>query len=268
MIDGRRVVVVLPAYNAERTLARSCRGIPRDVVDEVLLVDDASRDRTVEAAQALSIPWRRHDRNRGYGANQKTCYQWALARGADVVVMFHPDDQYPAEAVGPLAALVASGACDVALGSRVCLPGAVGRGMPRYKYACNRLWTGIQNAALGRRLSEYHTGMRAYSRRFLLRVPLLENSDDFVFDNQLLVQAVYFGYRIAELPVPARFHAESSSINPWRGAWYGLGVLSATAECMLQRAGLVRRRRFDPRGRGLMRDETDASRVETDAVAT
>ena len=250
MIRGRKLVVVLPAYNAASTLARTYRAIP-GVVDEVLLVDDASHDRTIEVAQALGIPWRRHARNRGYGANQKTCYAWALERGADVVVMLHPDDQYPAEAIPRLAELVAAGTCDVALGSRVARPGAIARGMPIYKYACNRLWSWGQNLALGQRLSEYHTGLRAYSRRFLQRAPLAENDDGFLFDNQALVQAVYFDYAIGEIAVEGRYPADASTISPWRGVGYGLGIVATTVRYGMQRAGLLRSAMFDPDGRRL-----------------
>ncbi|MBI4227116.1 MAG: glycosyltransferase family 2 protein [Candidatus Omnitrophica bacterium] len=251
MIGGRKVIVVLPAYNAERTLERTYRGIPRDVVDDILLVDDGSRDRTVAVAESLGIPVYRHAANRGYGGNQKTCYQAALDRGADIVVMVHPDYQYPPERIPELAGLVASGHVHVALGSRILGGGAVRRGMPWYKYLSNRLWTWGQNLCLGQRLSEYHTGFRAFSREFLSRVPLLENSDDFLFDNQLLVQAVAFGYRIGELPTPATFSHDASSISVWRGTWYGLGVAAATWEYLGHRAGWWRSRRFDPAGRRL-----------------
>lgn len=251
MINQRKIVVVLPAYNAERTLERTYRGIPRDVVDDVILVDDGSHDRTMEVAKQLGIPSYRHAANRGYGANQKTCYQVALDRGADIVVMLHPDYQYPPELIPALAQPVASGQSHVVLGSRVLDGGAMQRGMPRYKYVSNRLWTWGQNIGLRQRVSEYHTGFRAFSRHFLLHVPLLENSDDFLFDNQILVQAIYFGYAIHELSVPARFPPDSSSISPWRGTWYGLGVVWTTAQYLLQRAGLVRLALFSLEGRRL-----------------
>lgn len=256
MIARQRVVVVLPAYNAERTLERTYRGIARDVVDEVLLVDDCSRDRTVELAQSLGIPVYRHATTLGYGGNQKTCYQAALDRGAEIIVMVHPDYQYPPELIPALAGLVASGLFHVALGSRILGGGAVRRGMPWYKYVSNRVWTWGQNVALGQRLSEYHTGFRAFSRHFLLTVPLLENSDDFLFDNQLLVQAVGFGYALGELSTPARFARDSSCITPWRGTWYGLGVVATTIEYRLHRLGLVRSPRFSADGRRLMLSST------------
>ncbi len=251
MIGGRKVAVVLPAYNAERTLERTYSGLARDVVDEVVLVDDGSQDRTVETARRLGIPFIRHVTNQGYGANQKTCYQAALNRGADIVVMLHPDYQYPSELVPALAGLIASGLFHVALGSRILGKGALRRGMPLYKYVFNRLWTLGQNLLLSQKLSEYHTGFRAFSREFLLRVPLLENSDDFLFDNQILVQAVYFGYDIGEVSTPARFLPASSSISPWRAIVYGWGVVVATLQFWLQRAGIVRLRIFDPDGRRL-----------------
>jgi len=245
------VIVALPAYNAERTLEHIYRGIARDVVDEVLFVDDCSQDRTIDVAQRMGIPCHRHRQNQGYGANQKTCYQLAVDRGAEIVVMLHPDYQYPPEMVAPLAELVASGKVHVALGSRMLGGEIVQRGMPLYKYRSNRLWTWGQNVCLKQRLSEYHTGFRAFSRAFLLGVPLLENSDDFLFDNQLLVQAIYFGYAIGEIAVDAHFEKDSSSISPWRGTWYGLGVVATTIQYMLQRSDVARCRIFHPTGRRL-----------------
>ena len=251
MIGRRRVVVVLPAYNAEKTLERTYQEIPKDVVDGVLLVDDSSRDQTMDVARRLGILSYRHPKNLGYGGNQKTCYQAALDRGADIVVMLHPDYQYPPQLIPALAGLIASGLFHVALGSRVLGAGAVRRGMPRYKYLSNRVWTFGQNLLLGRKLSEYHTGFRAFSREFLLRVPLLENSDDFIFDNQILIQAIHFGYEIGEVSTPARFLPESSSISPWRGTWYGLQVIGVTFRYLLQRLKLARFKIFDPGGRRL-----------------
>lgn len=251
MIDGRKVVVVLPAYNAEQTLERTYRGIARDVVDEVLLVDDGSRDQTLQVALRLGIPHYCHTTNLGYGANQKTCYQAALDRGADIVVLLHPDYQYPPELIPALAGLIASGLFHVALGSRILGRGAIHRGMPLYKYISNRLWTWGQNLLLSRKLTEYHTGYRAFSREFLLRIPLLENSDDFLFDNQVLVQAVYFGYDIGEVSAPSRYAADSSTINLWRGTWYGLGVVVTTLQYLLQHLGFARWAIFNPEGRRL-----------------
>ena len=252
MIGRKKVVVVLPAYNAEKTLEWTYRDIPRDVVDEVILVDDSSRDQTVRVAQRLGIPFHRHPSNLGYGGNQKTCYQAAIDRGAEIVVMLHPDYQYPPQLIPALAGLIASGIFHVVLGSRILGVGALRRGMPLYKYLSNRVWTFGQNLCLGQKLSEYHTGFRAFSREFLLRVPILENSNDFLFDNQILVQAVYFDYAIGEVSTPARFLPESSSINPWRGICYGLGVVKTTFQYRLQRLRLVNLPLFNPNGRRLV----------------
>ncbi len=254
MIGHRKVVVVLPAYNAERTLERTVQGIARDIVDEVILVDDGSQDRTIELAEQLGVPYHRHTTNLGYGANQKTCYQAALDRGADIVVMLHPDYQYPPELVPALAGVVASGVFHVVLGSRILGGGAIRRQMPIYKYCFNRLWTWGQNRALGQRLSEYHTGFRAFSREVLLKLPILENSDDFLFDNQLLVQARHFGYAVGEVSAPSRFLPESSSITPWRGTVYGLGVARVSLQYLLERWGVRRFAIFNPQGRCLRDD--------------
>lgn len=251
MLSGQKIIIVFPGYNVERTLERTLRGIPPGIADDVILVDDGSQDRTAALAAHLGIPCYRHAVNAGYGAAQKTGYQAALERGADIVVMLHPDDQYPAELVPALASLVASGLFHVALGSRLLGTGAIRRGMPRYKYVFNRLWTAGQNACLGQHLSEYHTGFRAFSREFLLRAPLLENSDDFLFDNQLLVQAVYFGYAIGELSAPARFTADASSMSPQRGIRYGVGIIWTTGQYLLQRTGVMRSPLFDLSSRRL-----------------
>lgn len=251
MIGSKKVVVVLPAYNAEKTLKKTYSKIPRDVADEILLVDDGSHDQTVAVAQKLSIPVYQHTSNKGYGGNQKTCYQAALDHGADIVVMLHPDYQYPPELIPALAGMVASGMFPVVLGSRLMTPGVLARGMPFYKYLFNKTWTLLQNILLGQTLSEYHTGFRAFSRDFLLAVPLLENSDDFLFDNQLLVQAVYFKFAIGEVSTPAWFPPEASSINPWRGTWYGIGVLGATFQYLLQKIHLAHFLIFDPKAKKL-----------------
>ena len=199
MLLGKRVAVVLPAYNAERTLARTIGEIPRNIVDDIILTDDASRDATVSIARGLKLHTIRHERNRGYGGNQKTCYKAALARGADIVVMLHPDYQYTPRLVGAMAAMIASGHYDVVLGSRILGQGALKGGMPLYKYIANRCLTAAQNLLLGQNLSEYHTGYRAWSRPVLERLPLLRCSDDFVFDNQMLAQAVAFGFTVGEI---------------------------------------------------------------------
>ena len=240
MISNRKVTVVLPAYNAARTLERTVAEIPRDIVDDIILTDDASRDDTVAVAQRLGLHTLRHDRNRGYGGNQKTCYQAALDRGADIVVMLHPDYQYTPRLVTAMASMIVSDQFDVVLGSRILGRGALAGGMPPYKYVANRGLTFVQNLLLGAKLSEYHTGYRAWSRPVLERLPLLACSDDFVFDNQMLAQAVHFGFRIGEISCPTRYFAEASSINLQRSVVYGLGVLQTSARFRLQRMGLAR----------------------------
>src|SRR3982751_21886 len=218
-------MVVLPAYNAGRTLERTVREVPPGVVDEFLLVDDASHDDTVAQAGRLGIPYIVHPQNRGYGGNQKTCYAEALRRGAEIVVMLHPDYQYTPKLIGAMAWLVASGEFDIVLGSRILGTGALKGGMPLYKYVANRFLTAVENLLLGVKLSEFHTGYRAFSRRVLETLPLHENSDDFVFDNQILAQAVAFGFLIGEISCPTRYFPEASSINFRRSMTYGMGVL-------------------------------------------
>jgi glycosyltransferase involved in cell wall biosynthesis len=240
VIHGKKVVVVMPAYNAAATLETTVREIPMDVVDELVLVDDASGDDTAARARELGIPTLVHAENRGYGANQKTCYAEALRRGADVVVMLHPDYQYSPRLVPAMASLVAVGQYDVVLGSRVLGEGALKGGMPLYKYISNRALTLVENLLLDMKLSEYHTGYRAFSRAALEALPLERNSDDFVFDNQILVQAVWLGLRIGEIACPASYFPEASSINFQRSVTYGLGVLGAAARFRLARLGLLK----------------------------
>ena len=235
MIHGQRVVVVMPAYRAERTLAACYRAIPRDVVDEVVLVDDASDDATLAIAESLGLNTVRHAINAGYGANQKTCYREALRAGADIVVMVHPDYQYEPRLITALASLVASGVYDVALGSRMLGKGALAGGMPRYKYHANKVLTAFQNLMTGARLSEYHTGYRAYSRRVLETLPLGANSSDFLFDNQMLVQALAFDLRIGEVSCPTRYFEDASQISFSRSVVYGLGVLRTSVSYRLWR---------------------------------
>ena len=239
MLAGKKIVVVLPAYNAERTLARTVGEIPRDIVDDVLLVDDASSDRTVAAAAELGITAFLHDRNFGYGRNQKTCYREALSRGADVVVMVHPDYQYSPKLIVPMAGMIASGEYDVVIASRILGNGALVGGMPLYKYVSNRALTLFQNILMGAKLSEYHTGFRAFTREVLEALPLEANSDDFVFDNQMLAQAVYHGFRIGEISSPTRYFAEASSINFSRSVRYGFGVLATSLSYRLNKMGLL-----------------------------
>jgi glycosyltransferase involved in cell wall biosynthesis len=239
MLAKKRIAVVLPAYNAARTIERTHAEIPHDIVDDVILTDDASNDETAAVSRALGIHTLRHDRNRGYGANQKTCYTAALARGADIVVMLHPDYQYAPRLVTAMASMIASEEYDVVLGSRILGGGALAGGMPRYKYAANRLLTAAQNLTSGRKLSEYHTGYRAWSRAVLRRLPLMRCSDDFVFDNQMLVQAIARGYRIGEISCPTRYFPEASSIGFRRGVVYGFGVLGVSLQLGLYRLGLA-----------------------------
>jgi glycosyltransferase involved in cell wall biosynthesis len=233
-------VVVLPAYNAEATLSRTLAEIDREVIDEVLLVDDASCDGTVPLARELGLVPICHRSNKGYGGNQKTCYRSALDLGADVVVMVHPDYQYSPRLVPAMAAMIAYGEYDMVLGSRILAQNSVAQGMPRYKYVSNRFLTLIENIAVGAKLSEYHTGLRAFSSTLLGSLPLELNSDDFVFDNQMIVQAIAAGARIGEVSCPTRYAADSSSINLRRSIRYGLGVLRTCADYRLVRHGLLR----------------------------
>ncbi|MCE9604842.1 MAG: glycosyltransferase family 2 protein [Planctomycetia bacterium] len=257
MLNDKKIVVVMPAYNAEKTLRRTIAEIPRDVVDHLILVDDASSDRTAELAASLGVKTFVHSRNFGYGRNQKTCYRQALELGADIVVMLHPDYQYTPRLITAMSSLIAHGEFDVVLGSRILGTGALAGGMPKYKYAANRFLTAVQNLLLRHKLSEYHTGYRAFSRDVLTKLPLEENSDDFVFDNQMLAQAVYFDYRIGEITCPTRYFAEASSINFRRSVKYGLGVLATSFEFRLHRLGWHRSPLFNELGRRL--DHVDAA---------
>lgn len=240
MLHGKKIVVVMPAYNAEQTLERTYAEVPHDIVDTVLVVDDGSHDQTAALARRLGIATMVHPVNRGYGGNQKTCYRTALAMGADIVVMVHPDYQYSPRLISAMAAMITSGHYDVALGSRILGGETLHGGMPLYKYFFNRVLTFAQNLGLGAKLSEYHTGFRAFSRQVLLTLPLEENSDDFVFDNEMLGQAVFFGFRIGEISCPTRYMDDSSSISFRRSVRYGLGVLRVTGAFLLARAGWVK----------------------------
>jgi glycosyltransferase involved in cell wall biosynthesis len=251
MLAGKKILVVMPAYNAARTLERTFQDLPGDVVDEVLLVDDASHDETLEVARRLGIRCFLHERNMGYGRNQKTCYTEALKTAADIVVMVHPDYQYPPKIIPALAGLVASGEYEAAIGSRILGGKARQGGMPAYKYLFNRLLTLFENLLLGAKLSEYHTGFRAFSRKVLESLPLWENSDDFVFDNEMLAQVVYFGFPLGEVSCPTRYFEEASSINFSRSVKYGLGVLATSVKFFLQKRGWAQFRIFSPHGRGL-----------------
>jgi len=251
MIDGKRIVVVFPAYNAERTLAQTHAEIPHQYVDEMVLVDDGSHDSTVELAQHLGLRTIVHEKNMGYGANQKTCYREALRLGADIVVMVHPDYQYSPKLVAAMASLIASGHYDVALGSRILGGGALKGGMPLYKYVANRILTLAQNLLCGAKLSEYHTGFRAFSAEVLRTLPLEENSNDFIFDNEMLAQALWQGFAVGEISCPTRYMEEASSINFRRSVVYGFGVLGVSLSFALARLGLVAPQIFSAAGRRL-----------------
>jgi glycosyltransferase involved in cell wall biosynthesis len=251
MIAGKRVCVVLPAYNAEATLRQTVAEIDREIADDVILVDDASADETVRVARELGLYHIVHPRNRGYGGNQKTCYVEALARGADIVVMLHPDYQYSPKLLPAMAAMVASGHFHCVLGSRILGVGALKGGMPAWKYVANRALTFVENLLLGYKLAEYHTGYRAFSRELLEKLPLEENSDDFVFDNQMLAQALWFGFDIGEVSCPTRYFADASSINFGRSVKYGFGVLGTAIEYRLAALGVMKPRRFSSHGRRL-----------------
>jgi glycosyltransferase involved in cell wall biosynthesis len=239
-----KVIVVMPAYNAARTLERTYNDLPQEVVDHVILVDDVSRDETVEVARRLGLKVIVHVQNRGYGGNQKTCYIEALRDGADVVVMLHPDYQYDSRLVPQLIAPIQTREADLVLGSRLLGGGTLAGGMPRWKYLSNRFLTIVENAALGQHLSECHTGFRAYSRRLLETIPFLLNSDDFVFDTEVIAQTVAFGFQVSEIPVPTRYFAEASSVNFRRSVVYGLGTLAVMARYLLDRWGIRRSPQF------------------------
>ena len=238
MLNGKKVVVVMPAYNAEKTLRMTYSEIPFEIVDDVVLVDDASSDSTSEVARDLGIMTIVHENNLGYGGNQKSCYRAALELGADIVIMVHPDYQYTPKLIPAMASMIAYDEFDAVLASRILGIGALEGGMPLYKYIANRFLTLFENLLLGHKLSEYHTGYRAFSREILERLPLEANSDDFVFDNQMLAQIIWFGYRIGELSCPTKYFEDASSINFRRSVIYGLGVLKTAVQFRLQKWGL------------------------------
>src|SRR6266851_1312475 len=253
MIDGKRIAVVMPAYNAEKTLEKTVRALP-GIVDIKILVDDSSNDNTALHSEKLGVQTFIHDKNYGYGRNQQTCYREALNAGADIVVMVHPDYQYTPSLVSAMASMVSSGVYDVVLGSRILGGGALKGGMPFYKYVANRLLTAFQNVFLGVKLSEDHTGLRAFAKEVLTTLPLLENSDDFVFDNEILAQCLCFGYRIGEISCPTKYFQEASSINFARSVKYGFGVLGTTLKCWLQKYGVAHYQLFSSDGRKLLFD--------------
>src|SRR6059058_5532688 len=250
MLNEKKIAVVMPAYNAERTLQATVDELP-EIVDIRILVDDSSADRTVEVARELGLVHFVHDRNYGYGRNQQTCYTEALSAGADVVIMVHPDYQYTPLLISAMASMVAYGVYDVVLASRIIGGRALLGGMPLYKYVANRLLTAFENLFLGVKLSEYHTGYRCFSRKVLTELPLAENSDDFVFDNQMLAQCVHFGFRIGEVSCPTKYFEEASSINFRRSVKYGLEVVATTLQFALQKLGMLHFRIFSDKGRRL-----------------
>lgn len=244
MADNQTVIVVMPAYNAARTLEKTYNDIPRDVVDKIILVDDVSRDTTVEIAKRLGLKVVVHIQNRGYGGNQKTCYIEALQEGADIVVMLHPDYQYDSTLIPELIAPIRRGEADMMMGSRLLGGGTLAGGMPKWKFLANRSLTMAENLVLGQRLSECHTGFRAYSRQLLETIPFLLNSDDFVFDTEVIAQAVAFGFRIGEIAVPTRYFAEASSVNFRRSVVYGLSTLRVMFRYLLHKTAIRPARQF------------------------
>jgi len=246
MLKGRNIVVVMPAYNAERTLRKTYAEVPREIADDIILVDDQSQDRTAEIGRSLGINTIVHSKNLGYGGNQKTCYQEALKLGADIVIMVHPDYQYTPKLITAMASLIAEGLFDCVLGSRILGVGALQGGMPPYKYVANRILTLFQNLMLGYKLSEYHTGYRAFSRKVLETLPLENNDDDFVFDNQMLAQIIYAGFNIGEITCPTRYMEDSSSISFPKAVLYGIGVIKTSTAFRLHRWKACRSRLFAP----------------------
>ena len=268
MINGKSIAVVLPAYNAEKTIRATVAEIP-GMVDFRILVDDRSTDATANLARDLGLEVYVHEANYGYGRNQQTCYREALARGADIVIMVHPDYQYSPLLITAMASMIAFGVYDVVVASRILGGGALKGGMPLYKYISNRALTAFQNMLLGAKLSEYHSGYRAFTREVLATLPLLENSDDFVFDNQMLAQCVWFGFRIGEVSCPTRYFKEASSINFRRSMTYGVGVVITSLKFLLQKWHLAHSRIFNPRGKKLdLSYYSSQSATDTDVDAS
>jgi glycosyltransferase involved in cell wall biosynthesis len=245
MLSGKKIVVVMPAYNAARTLEKTYKKIPHQIVDEVILVDDKSRDETVKIAKKLGIKTFIHKKNKGYGANQKTCYREALKIGADIVVMLHPDYQYDPRLITSMASMICEDVYDVVIGSRIVTGGALKGGMPVYKYLGNRFLTLVENLMIGEKLSEYHTGYRAFSKKVLKRLPIKKNSDDFVFDNQMLLQCLFFDFRVGEVSCPTLYNEESSSIDFKRSVKYGLEVLLTGLRYFLAEKKIYKSKIFD-----------------------
>ncbi|MGA1794450.1 MAG: glycosyltransferase family 2 protein [bacterium] len=253
MILGKRLIVVMPAYNAAKTLEKTYHEIDRTLVDEIILTDDCSSDDTLYIARDLELVLLQHDRNMGYGANQKTCYRKAIEIGADIVIMVHPDYQYTPRIIPAIAYLLGTGFYDYVQGSRMLGRGAIKSGMPWYKYVANRVLTTFQNLVLAQGLSEYHTGYRGFTREVLETLPILENSDDYLFDNQMLCQVIFFGFRIGEVSCPAHYFAEASTIGFWKSCRYALGVIKTTFQVIGQKMGLYQTPIFSAGGRKLAR---------------
>lgn len=246
MLLNKKIIIVLPAYNAAQTLEKTYNEIPFDIVDDVVLVDDASKDNTIEVAQQVGIRHViQHEKNKGYGGNQKSCYDKALSLGADIVIMLHPDYQYTPKLITAMSSIIANDLYQVVLGSRILGKGALKGGMPMYKYLFNRFLTLSQNILMGQKLSEYHTGYRAFSKEVLNKIKYHNNSDDFVFDNQMLAQIFYAGYEIAEVTCPTKYFDEASSINFKRSVTYGLGVLGVSINYFFQKRGLLKSKIFE-----------------------
>jgi len=252
MINGKKVIVVLPAYNAEKTLKQTFHEIPKEIVDKILMVDDHSIDDTVSLARELGIETIVHEQNYGYGRNQKTCYSEAVKHNADIIVMVHPDYQYTPRLITAMASMIAFDVYDVVLGSRIIGGKALRGGMPLYKYIANRFLTAFENLLLGSKLSEFHTGYRAFSRDVINALPLNENSSDFIFDNEMLAQIIYFGYRVGEISCPTKYFKDASSINFTRSIKYGIGVLIVSLKFFLHRFNLRRDPLFDSKGRRIL----------------
>ena len=251
MINGKRVTVVMPAYNAEKTLEKTYNEIPRDIVDDIILTDDASQDHTAEIARKLNIKTFAHTKNKGYGGNQKTCYQEALRLKSDIIIMLHPDYQYTPKLITAMASMIAYGVFDAIIASRILGNKAVDGGMPLYKYISNRFLTAVENFIIQQKLSEYHTGYRAFSAEVLRKIPLLENSNDFVFDNEMLLQTMYFGFNVGEVSCPAKYFDDASSISFRRSVTYGIGVIHTSIKYFMSKRGSKLYQIFNPDGRKL-----------------
>jgi len=248
MFDGKKIVIIMPAYNAELTLKKTLQDIPKGIVDKIILTDDCSRDNTIKIAQALGLTTITHEKNMGYGANQKTCYKEALKAGADIIVMLHPDYQYDPRVIPFAIGFITTSICDVIIGSRIRTRAeTLEGGMPVYKYISNRFLTAFENIILGQNLGDFHSGFRVYKREVLEQIDYYQNSDDFIFDTEFLAQAVFFGYRIGDIPIPTRYFSEGSSINFQRSLKYGFGCLAVMGKYMLQKSGLIRFRLFEPK---------------------